>query len=164
MTERRQSLFVDPFYLQMMRCNSVESGRDLLPVITEAGREATAADVIALLHDPWRASVMGAWFALLFDDEQVTESVLRALSASSGSLDSPPLAVAATVLAASRALPSLQSYALSDLEHSWGACGFAAAAMQHLGAEPTPCEPKEGDRHNFREMLTLAEELRGDQV
>ena len=86
MAEDERIQFVQPFYLKMMRLRFIEYGADLLPAIIEAGREATPTDVVALLNDPWRASVMGAWFALLFDDEHVTESVLQALSSSSGSL------------------------------------------------------------------------------
>lgn len=152
--------FVQPFYLKMMRLNSIEYGADLLPAIIEAGREATPTDVVALLNDPWRASVMGAWFALLFDDEHVTESVLQALSSSSGSLDSPPLAVAATVLAGSRALSSLQTYAIADLQYRWGACRFVAAAIHYLDGPTSPCHPGDGDERNFAAMLAVANQLR----
>jgi hypothetical protein len=162
MTERRRSLFVTPFYLQMMRFNSVQQSSDVLTGIKEVGQEASAADVVALLRDHWRERVMGAWFALLFDDEQVTESVLQALSSSFGNLDSPPLAIAATVLAGPRALPSLQAYALSDSEHRWGACGFMAIAIQHLGGSSPPCDCGDSDRDNFATMLELAEQLRSN--
>lgn len=117
MVERRWSLLVEPFYLRMMGLNCIHYGMELLPAIIEAGREATVMDVVALLHAPWRETAMGAWFALRFDDGEVTDAVLQALVGSQGGLTSPPLAVAAILLAGPRALPSLQTYALCDLEH-----------------------------------------------
>jgi hypothetical protein len=164
MDERRLSLFVKPFYLKMMGYNAVHYGRDLLPGIIEAGREVTAADAIALLSGQWRFSVMGAWFALLFDDEQVTRSVLQALSSSEGKLNSLSLATAATVVAGASAIPSLRQYALRDLEHNWGACGFAACAIEHLGGTVSSCDPDDDDRRALATLLAIAEQLRDGRV
>jgi hypothetical protein len=150
---------VQPFYLKMMRSNALKNGAQLLPEIAEKGATLGAADVIALLQDPWRATVMGAWFALLQDDEAVTTAVLRALEASEGSLTSPPLAVVAVVLAENDALPALVAYAARDEEYARGACGFVAAAAAHLGGS-VACTASEADSNDFNALLSLARRLR----
>src|SRR5260370_40073391 len=64
--------FVQPFYLRMMRLNSIQYGPRLAADIVVAGRTASPADVISLLGSNWRERVMGAWFALLQADPSVT--------------------------------------------------------------------------------------------
>ena len=159
-SDQRKEQLVAPFYLQMMRENARENGPRLLPQLAAAGRTATAQDVESLLVGHWRAKVMGAWFALLQDDEGVTASVLEALRSSLGSLDSPPLATAAVVLAGQHALPFLLEYAARDAENAWGACGFVAAAIEHIGGSCATCPPGEGDSAAFAELLALALHLR----
>lgn len=159
----RYARLIQPFYLHMMRNNALQYGSELLPAVAEAGREATVADVVSLLSDPWRATVMGAWLALFHDDKLVNDAVLHALEASDGSLTSPPLAIAAVLLVGSDALPSLDAYAAKDTAHQMGACGFAAAAIEHLGGHTTACDPNDGDRTNFAEMLALGGRLRAER-
>jgi hypothetical protein len=150
-----------PFYLKMMRLNALEYGADLLPEIAKKGALLDAADVIELLRDSWRLTVMGAWFALLHDDAAVTAAVLDALEASAGSLTSPPLAVTAVVLAGRNAIPALEAYAASDDANGWGACGFAAAAAKYLGGS-VGCGRSDtnADTEDFDAMLALAQRLR----
>jgi hypothetical protein len=152
--------FVGPFYLQMMRTNAVEHGPALLPALVAIGRTATAREVIALLRDPWRCSVMGAWFALLHDDAVVTTAVLDALAASGGSLDAPPLATSAAVLAGRDALPALEAYAVADRARDLGACGYVAATIEHLGGRTTACAPDDRDRLELQQLLDLASQIR----
>lgn len=117
----------------MMRLNALQNGVRLAPNIAATGRTASALDVVRLLRNRgWRERVMGAWFSLFQDDQTVIEAVLEALSTSWGSLDAPPLAVAAVVLAGPGALPALETYYAADLSHGWGAAGVAAAAVDHL--------------------------------
>jgi hypothetical protein len=152
--------FVAPFYLQMMRTNAVEHGPALLPALVATGRTATAREVVALLRDPWRRSVMGAWFALLHDDDAVTTAVLDALAASGGQLDAPPLATAAAVLAGREALPALEAYAVEDAARDLGACGFVAATIEHLGGRTAACAADDRDRHELQQLLDLAGRIR----
>ena len=95
--------YVQPFYLKMMRTNAVEYGAALAPDIADVGRAAGPEDVIQLLRGYWRERVMGAWLSILHREPAVTAAVLQALVTSQGSLDSPPLATAAVVLAGSAA-------------------------------------------------------------
>lgn len=159
MEDRRRAKLIQPFYSKMMWTNAVEHGAELQAAVITVGRTTTAGEVIALLHDGWRSAVMGAWFALFHGDE-VTEALLHALVSSNGRLDSPPLATAAVVIAGTRAVPALEEYALKDAALRLGACGFAAAAIEHLLVLPLTCEPNAEDRHDFGALLTLAEGLR----
>lgn len=119
---------VTPFSLKMMRENARGYGAKLLPALVKVGRTTTPQDIVALLGDHWRTRVIGAWFAVTHDDEEVTNAVLAAVRSSLGSLDSPPLATAAIVLADAQALRALQEYAAKDVTNHWGACGFVATA------------------------------------
>src|SRR5262249_20764453 len=151
---------IQPFYLQMMRLNALDDGLALLPAIVKRASTLDADDVVQLLSDDeWRFVVMGAWFALLRDEADVREAVLRGLEASLGSLTSPPLCIAAVVLAGRDALPALVQYAVADQARGYGACGFAAAAAEHLGGS-VACEPSETDRNDFAALLAFAERLR----
>jgi hypothetical protein len=94
---------IKPFYLKMMGMNALMSGVDLLPDVARIGRGLDAADVIQLLRAAWRPRVMGAWFALVHDEPEVTGAVLTSLETSLGGLTSLNLAVAAVILAGSDA-------------------------------------------------------------
>jgi hypothetical protein len=159
-SHRSHDRLAEPFYLKMMRENARENGARLLPALVEAGRTTTPQDIVALLGDGWRAKVMGAWFAVMHDDDDVMYAVLEAVRSSLGSLDSPPLATAAVVLAGAQALPALQEYAARDAANGWGACGFAATAIEHVGGSCAACPPIEQDSTAFIELLALAARLR----
>jgi hypothetical protein len=156
--------FVQPFYLKMMRLNAIQYGPRLAADIVAAGRAASPSDVISLLQSNWRERVMGAWFALLHPHPSVTDAVLQALSTSRGSLDAPPLAAAAVMLAGARALPALETYYAADLTHEWGAARIAAAAVDHLrrihhlesGVPP----PGANAIQSFAQLIEIAEALR----
>lgn len=152
--------FVQPFYLKMMRQNARVYGAALLPELVEVGRTVTPEDIVALLGDHWRTKVMSAWFAVMHDDASVVSAVLGAVRSSLGSLDAPPLAIAAVVLAGADALPALQEYVARDAEYRWGACGFVAAAIEHAGGLNAVCQPTEEDRAAFAELMVLAKRLR----
>ena len=160
MDDNERTELIGPFYLEMMRTNAVENGLRLVPTIVQAARNLSSSDVIALLRIAWREKVMGAWFALTLDDESVTAAVLDALARSCGSLDSPPLAASAVVLAGDAALPALDEYATRDVSAGWGACGLVAAAVEHLGRECSACLPDDDDRCAFAALLAVALELR----
>jgi hypothetical protein len=91
-SDQRRDQLVAPFYLKMMRENARGNGARLLPALVEAGRTTMPQDIVALLGDEWRTRVMGAWFAVMHDNEEVTHAVLEAVRSSLRSLDSPPLA------------------------------------------------------------------------
>ena len=103
---------------------------------------------------------MGAWFALLHDEPAVRDAVLASLASSAGSLTSPPLAVVAVALTGERALEALERYATDDIAHEWGACGFVAAAISHLGGTTSACSPSDDDLADFAGLLEVAERLR----
>lgn len=157
--------FVQPFYLGMMRLNAVQHGARLAPDIAATGRTASAHDVVRLLRNRgWRERVMGAWFSLFQDEQTVIEALLEALSTSWGSLDAPPLAVAAVVLAGPGALPALEAYYAADLSHGWGAAGLAAAAVDHLRrvhhVDSTVPVPDAGAANTFSELVEVASTIR----
>ena len=159
-SDRQYDQLVAPFYLTMMRENARGHGATLLPALVNVGRTTTPQDIVALLGDHWRTKVMGAWFAVMHDDEEVTNAVLAAVRSSLGSLDSPPLATAATVLADAQALPALEEYAANDVTNHWGACGFVAAAIEHVDGSCAVCQPDDRARTALAEMLKLAAQLR----
>ena len=156
--------FVQPFYLKMMRLNAIRYGPRLAADVVAAGGTASPSDVISLLRSNWRERVMGAWFALLQADPSVTEAVLQALSTSDGSLDAPPLAAAAVILAGARALPALETYYATDLANEWGAAGIAAAAVDHLRriqhVESGVPSPAADAIQSFAQLIEVAEALR----
>lgn len=88
----------------------------------------------------------GAWFSLLHDDAQVDAAIVQALVTSHGSLDSPPLIVASIGGKGHSALNAIAIYLGRDLDAHWGASGFAAAAVEHLGAADSRCTLKDNDR------------------
>jgi len=88
------------------------------------------------------------------------DAVLASLASSAGSLTSPPLAVVAVTLTGARALEALERYAAEDVAHGWGACGFIAAAVAHVGATTTACRPSDDDVADFGGLLEIAKVLR----
>jgi hypothetical protein len=50
---------VVPFYMKMMATNALANNDAFLRRIVRAGRSSSTGDVVALLRDPWRATVMG---------------------------------------------------------------------------------------------------------
>ena len=162
MDDIRLRQLLHPYYLQLMRLNSVTHGRELLDSLVEVGRSVSSDEAIGLLQGGWRERVMGAWFSLLNDDDRVRDGVLQALSTSNGSLDSPPLVVAALLLAGPASLPALESYASRDVSAEWGACGFAAAAIEHLGGSAVACGATPDDRRSLADMVDFGRSLRVD--
>jgi hypothetical protein len=163
MTDDRAARLVRPFYLNMMRFNAIEADEALLRSVSEASRQATSEDVIALLRDPWRSTVMGAWISLAHSDDRVTGEVLAALDRSHGSLDAPPLVAAATVLAASTALPSLAQYAQRDAAANWGALPFVVAAIEYLSGTSAIGQSDEPSREMLTAMVGVANALRAGE-
>lgn len=157
----RLEILVTPFYLDMMNRNAPGQGERLFTRLLAVGKSTTVNEVAALLRDPWRATVMGAWFSLMHEDRRITGEVLRALTESQGALTSPPLATASVVLAdPDAARDALLDYLRRDQANQWGAAGFVAAALEHLGATSLPLTPSQEDRRDLFSMLLLAHRLR----
>lgn len=157
----RLEQLVSPFYLKMMRLNAIEYGDELAAAMSKASRSVGAAEVIDLLGQFWRERVMGAWFSLLCtDDDTVLPAVLRALTTSNGSLDAPPLTVAAVVLGGAESLPAIELYVERDVEADWGASGFGVAAIERLGGSTTTAIASDEDRAALAALLELARRLR----
>ena len=156
--------FVQPFYLKMMRLNAIQYGIGLTAEIATVSRSASAWDIVYLLRSAWRERVMGAWLALRKDDPLVVAAVLHALGTSQGSLDAPPLATAAVVLAGAEALPELERYYAADQAHQWGAAGIATAAIDYLrqlrGVDSLIPSAGEDDVATFAQLIAVAEALR----
>ncbi|MCZ7440374.1 DUF6000 family protein [Micromonospora sp. WMMC241] len=155
--------YVVPFYLDMMGTNALRYGLPLLSAVAEANRATTASDVVALLGDGWRTRVMGAWYSVRVGGADVTAAVLHALATSRGSLDAPPLATAAVVLAGPDAAEALRQYFTADQACGWGAGGVIAAAADHLRrhhrtATPLP-RPTDEDRDTFAALIDIARRL-----
>ncbi|WP_406076756.1 DUF6000 family protein [Micromonospora sp. NBC_00858] len=154
---------VVPFYLDMMGTNALRYGRPLIAALAEVSRGATPADVMALLRDGWRPRVMGAWYSVGVGGPEVTAAVLHALATSQGSLDAPPLATAAVVLAGPEAIEALEQYFAADQAEGWGASGVIAAAADHVRrhhhvATPLPL-PTDADEVTFAALLDIARRL-----
>ena len=145
----REARLVKPFYLEMMQLNAIRHGADLASAIVTASRAADRDDIVALLRGDWRPNVMGAWLSLARNDLPTSDEVLSSLGRSYGSLTSPPLAVAAVVLANERALPALRGYVDRDQQGGWGAAPFAKAAIRFLGGA-TERDPSEAVDLNFQ--------------
>jgi hypothetical protein len=155
--------YVTPFYLDMMRLNAVEYGPASLDDITAAGADVVASDVVRLLRLAWRERVMGAWYAVRVGGPDVTAAVLDALRTSGGSLDAPPLATAAVVLAGPAAVDALEHYFAADQAHDWGASGLIAAAAhylrEHHGITASLPPPTPADRDAFVALVHFARRL-----
>ena len=155
---------VKPYYVKMMRLNGASHGRSLIQDIVRDSNSLTARDVVGLLRGEWRARVMGAWYAVCIGGPEVVDAVLRAVRTSRGSLDAPPLATAAVVLAGPQALPALEHYYAADAAGTWGAGDVVAAAVDHLRVTHelrhllTP-PPTEQGADAFRALLDVAGEL-----
>lgn len=149
-----------PFYLHMMRLNALQDAEPLIPQLAAVSRQASPAEVIELLGLAWREKVMGAWHSLAHAPGQVSDALLDALRSSLGSLDAPPLTVAAVTSAGARALPTLHEYVERDVSNSWGACKFVVAAIEHLGDKSDLCSPTSQDARDLANMLDIAERLR----
>lgn len=163
MNDERLAQLVTPFYLAMMRLNALESDESMLCAVAHAGREASPAEVVQLLRSAWRPRVMGAWYALLHDDPDIPGEVLASLASSEGSLTSPPLAVAAAVLTGAGSIGALERYAAIDVVREFGACGFVAAAIEHVGGTANACRPSADDLAHFDGLLHVAKRLRAIQ-
>jgi Family of unknown function (DUF6000) len=159
MERERRAALVDPYYLAMMQLNGLDADESLLRTLAASGRTTSSAEVAALLGDAWRERVMGAWFALFHDERDVGEALARSLETAAGSLAAPPLAVAAVRVLGAGACDPLARYAAEDAAHAWGACGFAAAALTHLGSDTAACPPTAEDRHAFAGLLAVAHTL-----
>ena len=153
----RETTFVLPFYLSMMRTNATAVGERLWDDLVVVGRTATVDDVLWLLRvGAWRPVVMGAWLSLRFDRGQVGAAVSHALQESAGSLTAPPLAVAAvTILGEDAVTPLRQSKARSD-EPS---VPILDAALEASGSDAAR-EVNEQSRVVFAEMFAVGKRLR----
>ena len=155
---------VDPFYLRMMRTNVVLHADGLLAEVDAAGRTVTTNEVVELLGKFWRERVMGAWFSLCCEGTaEVLPAVLQALATSQGSLDAPPLVVAAVLLGGPESIPTLNLYAERDVAAQWGACGFASAAIDSLGGSSAACSASGRDRMDFTNLLEFGRRVRSAQ-
>jgi hypothetical protein len=154
------SRFVQPFYLDMMRTNAAEGGATHLAALRGLAREVTDDIVIDLLRDPWRSTVMGAWFSMTRDSPAVRREVGRALAMSDGTLTSPPLTVAAVVLEGESAAPLLWAHRRLDQAHSFGGTQFIDAALTHVTGTSADPDLADTERAVFEGMLRLALQLR----
>ncbi|MBD5784687.1 hypothetical protein IF650_00710 [Cellulosimicrobium terreum] len=150
---------VQPFYLSMMGLNALDSTGEHWESLVAAGRTATVDDVTRLFaQGDWRAVVMGTWFSLGCDRDDVGATILTALDACAGSLTAPPLAVVASRLVGPDALPQLNAYLERDLAQGYGSASFVAAAVQDLEGYPA-VDVQDRDRDRLRGMLDVADRL-----
>ncbi len=154
------SRFVQPFYLDMMRTNAAEGGATHLAALRGLAREVTDDIVIDLLRDPWRSTVMGAWFSMTRDSPAVRREVGRALAMSDGTLTSPPLTVAAVVLEGENAAPLLWVHRRLDQALHFGGTQFIDAALAHVTGTAADGDGAASKRPAFEAMVTLALRLR----
>lgn len=155
--------FVRPWYLDMMRLNACEYGSRLAPEIARVAVEASDDILVRLLRLGWRERVMGAWMSVIHKSDLLTAEILRQLEGSHGSLEAPPLATAAVVLAGADSMGSLAKYYEADLAADWGAASFIQQAAQYVrDAFGTPSSipptPDSRDR-DFDLMIAVAQSI-----
>lgn len=154
----RETTFVLPFYLNLMRQNASWAGGEVWDELVADGRTASVDDVLWMLRvGAWRPVVMGAWLSLRFDRHDVGPAVLNALHESVGSLTAPPLTVAAvTVVGGDAAVAALRN---SKARSDEGSVAVLDAALEWLGADPEQAVSEES-RASFSEMVAFGERLR----
>ena len=112
-----------------------------------------------LAPDHWRPVVMGSWFSLKFDREQVGSELHQAVAGSLGSLTAPPLAVAAAVVVGEESAPTLLNYLERDLQREYGSAMFVTAVLEDLGLN-RGWFPGSGDRVAAARVLESGRRLR----
>lgn len=151
-----------PFYLHMMGLNALDHGVASFELASVA-RSVTDDEVVVLLGGAWRMRVMGAWFAA-GRSARLADPLTDSLASSAGASTAQPLiAVLAHGLGA-RAVPAVTHYRDRDLENSWGAAGFAAAALEYLAAAASEPEAEQAagqarTRQQLQGMLAIARNL-----
>jgi len=152
----RETTFVLPFYLKLMRSNATWVGHEVWDGLVATGRTADIDDVVWLLRvGAWRPVVMGAWLSLRFGPEEILSEVLEALQGSGGSLTAPPLATAAVILGGPAALPALRD---SQARLDEGSCPTLDAAIGQLGAD-APGVVGQEQKTAFAEMVAFGTRL-----
>jgi len=158
-----ESDVVKPFYLNMMGMNALDLAEDFWARVVAAGRTVTAGEVRWMLRSGhWRPVVMGAWFSLAVARDSITDHLLAAMSESKGSLTAPPLAVAATLVAGSAAVPAMTNYIdfmTAVPSRADGSEIIVGAAVEYLGSSPSVVPPDTA-RQWFRDLHEVAAELR----
>lgn len=148
-----------PFYLKMMGTNAARNAGSLWDDIVDVGRGATLAEVQQLLApDHWRPVVMGAWFGLKFDADEVGGDLLAAMERSRGSLTAPPLAVACALVLGRDAGLTLANYAERDDARDGSAAFVAAVHELFCGTLSAPIANR--DRQAVAAMLDVGKRLR----
>ena len=163
MLSAAEERYVKPYYRAMMRGNALRHP-EVVSAVAGVARDVASDEVVGLLRGEWRPRVMGAWLAAAQTSGDVTAAVLRALETSWGTLDSPPLAAAAVLLAGPAALPALETYAAREAEHRFGGADLVAAAAGYLaaryGVESVLPVPEPGERALFAALLAIAGKIR----
>jgi hypothetical protein len=149
-----------PFYLKMMGLNALNNADALWADLIRAGRGASLVEVQQLLApDHWRPVVMGSWFSLRFEREQIGTNLERAMALCRGTLTAPPLSVAAAAVIGKDAVPMLVDYIQRDLDRQQGAATLVSAVVEELGAVAI-VSPEDSDRTALASLLDLAHRLR----
>lgn len=148
-----------PFYLKMMGTNANRNAEALWDELVSAGGAASLAEVQQLLApDHWRPVVMGAWFALRFDANEVGSDLLRAMERCQGSLTAPPLAIACALVLGRDAGRTLAGYAERNDARD-GSADFVAA-VHELFCGTNPASTDVDQRAVVAEMLDVGKRLR----
>ena len=148
-----------PFYLKMMGTNANRNAEALWDELVSAGGTASLAEVQQLLApDHWRPVVMGAWFALQFDANEVGSDLLGAMERCRGSLTAPPLAIACALVLGRDAGQTLASYA--DRNDARDGSADFVAAVHELFCGTNPASAEVDQRAAVAEMLDVGKRLR----
>lgn len=119
--------------------------------------------VVRLMRLGWRERVMGAWMSVTRSSDKVTAEVLRQLEGSHGSLDAPPLATAAVVLAGGDSMSSLARYYEADVAADWGAANFiqqgALYIKETFGVSSSIPPTRDSKHSDFDSMIAVAESI-----
>lgn len=156
-----RDVFVMPFYLAMTSLHRLPVEEQLLDRVARAATVLTESDVVRLLNSTnWRDQVMGAWYALAQPlSGDVRRAVLETLATRCGGLlTSPPLAMAAVILAGRDGVPAIVSHVERTEIHGYGDAGICAAAAEFaLPGERSPLPPpSQKDRAEFGNLIHIA--------
>jgi hypothetical protein len=148
-----------PFYLKMMGTNANRNAEALWDELVSAGGAASLAEVQQLLApDHWRPVVMGAWFALRFDADEIGSDLVGAMERCRGSLTAPPLAIACALVLGRDAGRTLASYVERDDARDGSATFVSAVHELFCGTNPASADGDE--RAAVADMLEVGRRLR----
>ncbi len=138
---RWQRTYLLPYYLCWMGIGGQrDEARRLVPEVRERAAELSLEDIAEMTQMNWRMQVMGIWYAVARNDEQLSRPLHRAFDVCFGTLTAPALTAAVLTYPDTTTEAVLGAYRDRDLRHGYGSAGVVDAALRRLGSELAPAE------------------------